>query len=59
VNAVIAGVLFQCLSPPGVVCAYQLTLSLSCAMTHFCVIVSFEYPCDMDHESDVNIKTVC
>jgi len=42
-------VLFQCLSPPRVVCAYHLTLVLYCDMTIF---VLFEYPYDMDHESE-------
>jgi len=39
VNAVIAGVLFQCLSPRCVVCV-SVTLALKCAMTnHFRIIV--------------------
>jgi len=33
------------------------TCSVYCAMTnHFCIIVLFEYSCDMDHESDVKFK---
>jgi len=38
----------------------DLTLALYCTMTkHICVIVSFEYPYDMDHKSDskININT--
>jgi len=25
---------------------------------HFCVIVLFEYPCNVDHESDAKIKMI-
>jgi len=53
VNAVIAGALLQCLSSPCVVYIYHLTPALQCAVTsHICVIVLFEYPCGMAHESD-------
>ena len=56
VNAFTAAVLFQCLASPCVLCAYQLTIPLCCTITnHFCVIVLFEYPCDMDCESDAKI----
>jgi len=49
VNAFTAAVLFQCLTSPCVVCAYQLTLALYCTMTnHFCVTVLFQYAWDMD-----------
>jgi len=56
VNVVIAGALFQCLASPCAVCVDHLTLTLYCAVAkHFCVIVLFEYTCDMDHESDAKI----
>jgi len=33
----------------------ELTLTTKCAMTnHFCVLVLFDYPYDMDHESQAN-----
>jgi len=52
-NAVIAVEWFRCLASPCAVCIYYLTLALHCAMNnHFRVIVFFEYPCDMDHESN-------
>jgi len=47
------GALFRCLASRYIVCVYHLTLALYCDITnHFGVTVLFEYPYDMDHESD-------
>jgi len=49
--------LFWCLASPCVVCAYHLTLALSCAIAnYFCVTVLFESSCDMGHESGAKTK---